>query len=292
VLHEGTHAFMDLVLGELGPAWYAEGTAELMGTHCWQDGRLTLRYMPPDKTATPGWGRIKIVKDEVAAGRGMMPTNILQYGPQAHLRNEPYGWCWAFAAFLDAHPKYQQAFRTLRAQLGRGNLTQTLEQALSRDWGELSEEWQLFVMNLEYGYDVARAAIVRKPAQVIRPSGSTAVIQADRGWQSSGLRLDAGVAYQITATGRYQIGETTGIWWCEPGGVTIRYYQGLPIGTLQGAVRDDQQPLRGLTPLAKPQTIGLAHTLTPQKSGTLYLKINESAADLGDNQGQITVHVR
>ena len=147
-------------------------------------------------------------------------------------------------------------------------------------------------MDLEYGYDVGRAAIVRKRVQALPASGATAMIVADRGWQSAGVRLEAGGQYRLEAKGRYQVGKTTDIWWCEPGGVTLHYYQGRPLGLLLAAIRDDTQPPAGLTPLARPQTVGLETSLTAPSAGTLYLRINESAAKLSDNSGQIDVRIR
>jgi hypothetical protein len=291
VLHEGTHAFMDMIVGGFGPPWYSEGMAELLGTHKWQNGQLTLAYLPRDKTETPGWGRVRIIQDELAAGRGRMPKDIMEYGPQAHLLNAPYGWCWGLAAFFDAHPLSQQAFRQLRDRVPSGDVTPWLTQQLQKDWSSLSEDWQIFVMDIQYGYDVARAAVVRKPAAPLPPGGVSATIAADRGWQSTGIRLEPGVSYRLLAAGRYQVAETSEIWWCEPGGVTIHYYNGRPLGILLGAVRDDTQPLQGLSPLVRPETIGLQKTWTPKQGGTLFLKINESAADLWDNQGEIFVQV-
>ena len=292
LLHEGTHAFMSHFLGSMGPPWYGEGMAELLGTHRWQDGVITLGYVPLDKSETPGWGRVKIIKDEIAAGRGMMPAAILDYGPQAHRQNEPYAWCWGLASFLDSHPRYQERFRQLRHMVPDPNSTAWFKQQLQNDWPELNEEWQLFVMNLEYGYDVRRAAIVRKDAQPLPDRGATATIAADRGWQSAGIRLEAGGRYRLEASGRYQVGKTSDIWWCEPGGITLHYYQGRPLGQLLAAVRDDTQPPAGLTPLARPEPVGLETTLTPPAAGTLYLRINESAAKLSDNAGQIEVRIR
>lgn len=292
LLHEGTHAVMDHFLGNMGPPWYAEGMAELLGTHRWENGKLRLGYVPRDKSETPGWGRIKIIKDEAAAGRGMMPAAILDYGPQAHQRNEPYGWCWGLATFLDSHPRYQDRFRQLRGLVRDADLTARFKQQLESDWPDLNEEWQLFVMNLEYGYDVGRAAIVRNSARPLPAEGAAATIAADRGWQSTGIRLEAGGKYRLEAKGRYQVGKTTDIWWCEPGGVTLHYYQGRPLGLLLAAIRDDTQPPAGLTPLARPETVGLATTLTAPAAGTLYLRINASAAKLSDNAGQIEVRVR
>jgi hypothetical protein len=292
VLHEGTHAFMDQILGGLGPPWYAEGMAELLGTHLWQAGQLRVGHVPEDKDQTPGWGRVKIITDELAAGRGMMPQMIFDYGPQAHRENVPYGWCWGLAAFLDQHPDTQQTFRQLPRQLAAGDVTAWLRGQLQDDWSTLSEDWQIFVMGIEYGYDFARAAVVRRPAAPVPPAGATTTIEAARGWQSTGWRLEPGVTYHLAATGRYQIARTSQPWWCEPGGVTIHYYRGRPLGMLLGAVRDDQQPLQGLSPLVRPEPCGLQRTWSPQAGGTLYLKINESAADLADNQGQITIHLR
>ncbi|MCY2992266.1 MAG: hypothetical protein NTY19_30945 [Planctomycetota bacterium] len=291
-LHEGTHAFMNLVLGGTGPPWYGEGLAELLGTHRWQDGTLTLGYLPRDKKETPGWGRIKIIKDEVAANRGLMPDKILDYDAKAHLRNEPYAWCWGLATFFDAHPRYQQRFRALQQSVRDRELTSRFREQLQADGKDLAEEWQLFVMNLEYGYEVARAAVVRKPAEPLPTAGAEVSIDAARGWQSTGIRLEGGVAYRLTTHGRYQVANTDEPWMCEPGGVTLHYYQGRPLGMLLGAVRDDAQPPPGLTPLARPEPIGLQRDWTPARSGTLYLKINESAAHLADNAGELTVRIQ
>jgi hypothetical protein len=266
--------------------------AELLGTHLWRDGQLRLGYMPVDKTETPGWGRIKIIKEELAAGRGMMPRTILEYGPTAHQQNTPYGWCWGLAAFFDHHPDSQLVFRQLRERITAGDIDTWLLEQLRDDWSSLSEDWQVFVMGIEYGYDIARAAIVRKAAQPLPPGGATATITVDHGWQSTGVRLEPGVTYDLVAEGRYQIAETSEIWWCEPGGVTIQYYQGRPLGMLLGAVRDDDRPLARLSPLVQPEPCGLQRTWTPQQGGTLYLKINESAADLADNRGEIAVRVQ
>ena len=37
--------------------------------------------------------------------------------------------------------------------------------------------------------------------------------------------------------------------------------------------------------------IGLDHTFTAHRSGTLYLKVNDSPGELGDNLGTLLVHV-
>ena len=106
-------------LGGAGPPWYMEGIAELLGTHRWTGGKLTLGIMPATREELPYWGRVKIVKDELEDGRGLSLPQIMQFDNQAHLRQEPYGWCWAAAAFLDRHPLTQTAFRELKSQIAR-----------------------------------------------------------------------------------------------------------------------------------------------------------------------------
>ena len=46
LLHEGTHAFMAALASGTGPPWFSEGMAELLATHRWQDGQLTLNFFP------------------------------------------------------------------------------------------------------------------------------------------------------------------------------------------------------------------------------------------------------
>jgi len=291
LLHEGVHGFMHQFLGGIGPPWYAEGMAELLATHRWQEGQIQVAYMPRDRSETPGWGRIRIVQDELQAGRGMMPISIMNYGPQAHLQNEPYGWCWALAAFLDGHPDYRERFRSLHHRIRHADLTQACQELFASDWIDLNEQWQIFVVDLDYGYDLERAAVQRKPVTSLPPGGAAVVLDADRGWQSTGIRLEAGTTYRLTASGRYQVAQNNGVWWCEPGGVTIQYYRGQPLGLLVGAIRDESQPLTGLSPLTRPEPVGLSLEWTPQTSGTLYLKINESPARLADNQGELTIRI-
>ena len=70
LLHEGTHSFMLRFFQGAGPPWYMEGMAELLATHHWDGAKLTLNTFPADKNEVPFWGRVKIVKDDVAAQKG------------------------------------------------------------------------------------------------------------------------------------------------------------------------------------------------------------------------------
>lgn len=294
MLHEGTHAFMMRFLGGMGPPWYAEGMAEYLGTHKWEGGELALAYNPRTKEEAPYWGRVKVIRDEYAKSRGMLLTDIFRYDAHAHLKTEPYGWCWGAGMFLDNHPLTQKAFRKLRSEAGDRSIdfSDRFQKELAADWPAISEDWQLFVASADYGYDVQRAAVVRKETAVALPAeGATVTIQADRGWQSTGFIVESGKAYQIVAEGRYQIAKSPQPWPCEPGGITIHYHRGRPLGMLVAAIGDTKREAETVTPLANPTPVGTLAELTPTFPGTLYLSINEAAGGLADNEGTLSVKV-
>ncbi|HEY4234210.1 MAG TPA: hypothetical protein VGM76_12335, partial [Lacipirellulaceae bacterium] len=80
-----------------------------------------------------------------------------------------------------------------------------------------------------------------------------------------------------------------------------------PLGMLLGAVVEARSGEQGAgseggkdggrktsaeaTGFARPIAIGLGATITPAASGTLYLRVNDSAARLDDNRGGLTVTV-
>jgi len=292
LIHEGTHGFMNTVLGSCGPPWYMEGMAEMLSTHLWKDGKLLLSYMPVNREEVPEWGRIRIIKDALAAREALPLRKIVDFAAHEYMENKAYAWSWAAATFFDHHPRYQDRFRQLPQQVLSPNFNQRFYKALGDDWDLAAEEWQLLVTGLEYGYDVARTALDFTPGKPLPTGGSTVRVAADRGWQNSGLRLDAQAKYRLTAAGRYQVANEPTVWWCEPGGVSIRYYRGRPLGILLAAVRPDEPLKKGGSALLRPTVVGLGTTLEPAQSGTLFLRINDSAAELADNRGELQVEVR
>lgn len=288
LLHEGTHGFMEMLLGSAGPPWYMEGMAELLATHTWQNGQLKLNVMPANKADFEMLGRIKIVQEETKkAGRQKLLSDILQYSNRAHLENEPYGWCWAAAAFLDRHPQYQTRYREMFSHLHDPQFNRTFALAYEPDWNPLNAEWRLFASTLEHGHDIQATAIDFQPGVELATGSHEVSIDSARGWQPSGVQLLAGRKYHLAASGRFQVAITTEPWMSEAGGVTIRYNRGEPLGMLLAAVVDlesgnDQQ-------LVSPLAIGLAGEITPEHNGTLYLQVNDSAGERADNLGTLQV---
>jgi hypothetical protein len=294
LLHEGTHGFMWNFLNGLGPPWYAEGMAELLGTHEWNEGKLKLGMVPPSKEASPLWGRVKIIKDGYAAKRALQLREVMQYASGAHLKTEPYGWCWAAAVFLDHDPKYQKIFREAPQTVAdvSQQFSERLLNRLPEPRAQVFEQWQCFVANIEYGYDVARESIVRQEMVSELPAkGANVEVATDRGWQSTGYTLQAGKTYQLTGTGQFQIGKSTKPWMSEANGITLKYYKGRPIGQLLAAVTDEGKS-GGLSPLVRPVAVGQNGQLKCENEGVLYLRVNDSPAELADNAGKLNVSIR
>jgi hypothetical protein len=292
LLHEGTHAFMLRFLRGAGPPWYMEGMAELLATHRWQNNQLQFPIIPQTRDEVPYWGRIKIIKNDVAADRGLSLIEVMKYDARAHLNVEAYGWCWGAAWFLDHHPLTKSTFADLKNSARDRSLefSKRFYEQLKSDWPAISEDWQIFTAECDYGYDISRAAVLRKPAMDLPTEGATVTVVTDHGWQSTGLRLSAGKKYELKASGRYKV-QTMPDWPCEAEGITLHYHRGRPLGMLLAAISDHDKSTHNKTPLLTPQPVGLTADLTPATTGTLFLKINEASSGLADNSGTISVQI-
>ena len=320
LLHEGTHCFMLSWLDGGGPPWYMEGVAELLATHADADGVLRLGHFPRDRSEVPMLGRIKRIQDYVAAQPALGIDEILSFGPRAHWNNpDAYAWCWAACALLDRHPRYQRPFRQLRHHVRSDRFNQQFASLFAELAEPLKVEWQLFASSLVHGHDVEATAMDFRTGEALPDAWQQRRIVATRGWQNSGWWLEAGETYEIRARGRFQIaredpladkrrqqgGQSAPpvVWWSEPNGVTIQYFGGHPLGMLLAAVvpgaprangkRNDDQPTAiSLGNLLNAERVGTSRRWTPQESGTLHLRLNDSPGKLGDNRGGVDVAIR
>ena len=188
----------------------------------------------------------------------MRLQSVVDYSLTAHIEDEPYAWCWALAALLDRHPRYEERFHSLYKNVLEPDFNARFREMMADDWQPLSEEWQVMAMGLECGYDVPAMAIDFTPGKPMPAEGARATVAAKS----------------------------------EPNGVSIRYYQGRPLGLLLAALRPDQPDPNSTSALLRPAVVGLGLTLTPKQTGTLYFRINDSAAELGDNAGEAAVAIR
>lgn len=289
VLHEATHSFMMTTLGGCGPPWYMEGMAELLGAHRWdsESGRLTLGVIPDDKRDAPMWGRVKLIRDAVERGAALSPDAIFKIDNRTQLSTETYSWAWALSALCDHHPRYQTPWRSLTKRVLDDNFDRRFSQRVMRERDRFDQEWRHFVHTIDYGYDFTREAIAFRDGQPISAEPIESEVRADRGWQSSGVRVEAGRPCRIVGTGRYVIHtDADGVAWpCEPSGVTLKYHDGRPLGELLATVDHGPDAFLDCEP------IGLGKRYTPHESGTLYFRVNDAPNGLADNRGTLTVRV-
>jgi hypothetical protein len=292
MLHEGVHGIMFTLQQSSGPAWYMEGVAELLATHRWANGKLALPYFPARPADVSKLGRIEILQSDFRQGQGKYLRDVLAMKNRVYLENGPYAWSWAAAAFLHGHPAYRDRFRALMKRPAYGDFNETFKRAYAGDAQQLVEEWQVFVSELAHGYDFERMRLDFSPAKTTPKAGEPVKLDvaADRGWHNTGLRLEAGQRYQLTASGQYTLANEPKPWISEAGGVTIRYHRGLPLGIVLAVVRPDEA-VPGPSPFYGPQVIGAGAIIEPKQAGTLYLRINDFAGELADNGGAATVVV-
>jgi len=293
LLHEATHCFMTATPGGDQPLWFHEGMAEMFGSHHPDEsGKPQFCVFPKPDGAYDGFARIRFLTDEIAAGRSMTASEVTLMGPGdfATYAKRPYAWSWALCSFLDKHPNYRDRFRELVRHSSEPGFEGRLQEAY-RNEPRLNPEWQLFLAHMEEGYDFDRASIDFKRG-VIFARPTDVEVQADRGWQSSGLQVERGKSYSITAEGRVTLGQSTKPWISEPAGISLRYAYGRPIGTLLAAVVSDPRQIGGDGGLLKPLAAGTSTIIEPAATGTLYLRINDRFSSLADNTGSYRVNVR
>jgi hypothetical protein len=291
ILHEGVHCLMNTVLGSCGPPWYMESTAEYLGTHrIDENGKVTVGIIPKNRQEVPMWGRVPLIRKAIRAGRGRTLDEVLLFKPEDYFNDESYAFSWAAAVLLNGSPETRKIYRGLAKHTLDKRFNVRARGRLKRQWNDLARQWLIMIDTIEYGYDLDRTKVDMKHGKPLGSEGATIQIAANRGWQNSGIRIEAGKNYHLTAEGRYRVVKgKDGFpdWISEPGGVSIRYYRWRPLGLLQATVL----PTKASNSLLKPLNVGLETTLTPETSGTLLLRINDSPAELEDNEGEATVRI-
>lgn len=289
LIHEATHCVMTYLPENQAPVWYLEGMAELFGTHrIASDGKIHFDVMPTSPEEFAGFGRITLIQDAVKAERTWTISEVLSYPAAKYLDPEPYAWTWALCYFLKHHPRYSTRFHELaRNQQPRAFQT-VMETLLTEGGRDLVTEWGLFAANLQYGFDVSRAAIsFQRGLSWTDKEARTAEVVADRGWQSTKCLLKAGQRYEITATGMFTLAQQPKPWISEADGISFRYFQGIPLGKLLAWVHNEEgDPQYTVLP------IGSRGEITVPVTGTLYLRFNDSWSELADNTGSVSVSVR
>lgn len=294
LIHEATHCFMMFMPENRVPVWYLEGMAEMFGTHRQRtDGTWQFGVMPTSPEEFAGFGRITLLRQKVVADSARTLPKVFDYAAEEFLDPEPYAWSWAACWFLDQHPRYSARFRELSKNQQPRAFASVLETLMNEGGRYLATEWLLFIRNVQYGYDVPRAAIIFEPGMPLKGNESRSVeIAADRGWQSTRCLLDAGKKYRITATGQFTLAQHPKPWVSEADGISFRFFRGVPLGKLLACVREEDGPTdHGDETMLKITSVGSDGTITAPVAGTLYLRLNDSWSELADNTGKVAVTI-
>ncbi|WP_166820430.1 DUF1570 domain-containing protein [Thalassoroseus pseudoceratinae] len=297
LLHEATHCFMSVRRNNnlLPPVWYMEGMAEYFATHTVDaDGKTVFGVMPHNKDDFAGLGRIPLIQQSIENGVYLNLGDVLELTPNDFLKNEAYAWSWALCYWLDHHPEYFARFQELGRTRSRPEFQNQFEKVFQSDVDDMTMGWGLFVNGLMEGYDVPRASVVETPAEPLPTAGQASIpVRADRGWQATGVEVKRGVSYDIRASGQVTLAQEPKPWVSEPGGITFDYFDGLPLGQLLLAVRDDTAGLQGRADrLLHPLPMGHEAAFMAPVDGTIYLRVNDRWNRLGDNSGHYLVNIR
>jgi hypothetical protein len=73
--------------------------------------------------------------------------------------------------------------------------------------------------------------------------------------------------------------------------VTLRYHRSLPLGVLLATVRKDGFSEGAVSAFLNPGPIGMGRTVRAPATGVLYFRINDSPAELDDNEGSLEVRI-
>jgi hypothetical protein len=294
LIHEATHCFMTYMPENQAPVWYLEGMAEMFGTHRkLPDGSWQFAVMPTSPEEFAGFGRVTLLRQKVAAGSGRTLPKVFGFAAEEFLDPEPYAWSWAACWFLDQHPRYSARFRELGKHQQPRAFATVFDALMTEGGRDLATEWMLFITNFQYGYDVSRAAIAFQSGTSLKAGDErTAEIVADRGWQSTRIRLEPNQRYEMTTTGQITLAQQPKPWVSKADGISFRYFRGHPLGKLLACVRDETGPAGGSDDtMLRVVPIGSRGEITSPVAGTLYLRLNDSWSELADNTGKVSVTV-
>jgi hypothetical protein len=294
VLHEGTHWFMWRSFGGCGSPWFMEGMAEYLATHNWDGNQLKLNVMPADRNEVPYWGRIKIIRAQIQSNSAPTLEQILRYNNAEHRNVQAYAWSWAAVTFFSQHPRYAADFASLmdgRLDYSQ-QLTNEFRRLLNDRWVTVTEDWQAFLQDLDYGFDFERsiANVIRSTASADREQAANEnliVVHTNMGWQPTSILVAASDQLTVRAQGVAvsPFGEST--LRAHPEGVTLEYVNGHPRSALLFAVVPPD--LLGASTYWNVQSLGKESKVTVEKGGRIWMKSNAYSNDLERYEGDFQV---
>jgi hypothetical protein len=298
LFHEFTHCFMTIMPGMEAPGSYLEGMAELFGTHRLVkfEGAVQclFRVFPDGHEYFKGFGRIEMIQKDLKEGTFLSISDVQNLPLKKFSRNENYAWSWAYCYFLSHHRAYQKQFQLFGQYHVRTVGSKTImDQFVSPDRQKLETEWKFFVHDLCYGYQLKPTFIGFRPGNDLKADENKGKIkiEANRGWQSGGIRVTSGNSYHVSAKGKFKLSDDPKPWLSEPQGVSIAYFRGKPLGLLWATIIDDSLKEDEIQTAFPMIPVGNEHQFQAKMNGTLYFRINDYGDSLLDNSGTIEIDV-
>jgi hypothetical protein len=188
IQHECTHGFCHLTFGGAGPLWLAEGLAEV--GRWWREKEKGVNVAPV------------ILAHLHDADR---PTLAEITAPNQPPSNDwrDYTWRYALCQMLLDNPNYADRFRGLAVALMEGQPGASFESVYGPVSREVAFEFGQFLSHIGTGYRADLTAWPWKAKQrKLAPGGlGRAKVKGAAGWQASGVEVEAGAVYVITAEG-------------------------------------------------------------------------------------------
>lgn len=264
--HESTHGFCHLAFGGVGPPWLAEGLAEV--GRWWRDRERGVEVAPE---------YVALLHDP----RLPRPSIAEIVAPAPHATDDwrEYARRWALCHFLIENPNHSERFRGLAAALMEGRPGASFESTFAPVARELAFEFDLFLDHVGNG---ARADLTAWPwktanRRLAHRGIARARIPAAAGWRSSGVEVEAGAVYVITAEGEWRTAADAAA--VGPDGAESGR------GRLAGALFRDFA-------LSSEIALGATtHWIAPA-DGVLMLRCADDWTGLADNDGTMKVTIR
>ena len=267
VQHESVHAFCNETFGSAGPIWYAEGMAEV--ANYWKKDKLAVDIDP-------------VVMDYLSNNESHSLEHLLRPNQKTGDSWQAYAWRWALCQMLVQNPNYNKQFKKLGLDLmaqGREPGPISFDSYFANVREKIEFEYNLFSKNFGNGYriDLCTWDWDQKPRKI--PAGKRAkwTVDAQKGWQTTPVFLEAGVSYDIAAQGEWKTGADQ-----QP--INAQGNQDGD-GRLVCAIFKDYE-------LSDVIELGTLTTFTPKTSGQLVFRCREKWTRLEDNSGELTVYIR
>ncbi len=227
-------------LGGTGRPGTAEGMAELLATHRLEDGKLTLNVFSAHARRRSEVGPHRNRADRLRrAAAPNARARVCARPARSTAQSNSTAGAGPPPRFSTVIRAIATAFRQLPAYVAEPDFADRVTRTVRRRLAPAAKKTGRCSSPISTTATTSRRMDVEfASGKPLPPAAATVDVAADRGWQSTGVRLEPGKKYRSAPPAAIRW-PTAKPWICEPGGVTLRYYQGQPLGMLLAAVRSD-----------------------------------------------------